>query len=488
MSRLRALACLAAAAGGAAFVPPPPSLLPLGPAEAVRVVVVAAAAPGSPEDGDGGGGGAGDGGGGPAGNWLANLREEADRNASGGNLPGDGDDDDGYGDGGGPGGEEEPGNVNIPSTGVSVGDALVDAQLDEYRTALEEVTGLPGVAAVRTEVLLGGSGGGSEVGAGGGGDEPARYLVALGRAATTAATTTEEAPAEFALVDVPPYSDSLAGAMRTFMGEGGVLHSILVTCRDCLHYDEAPAVYVSRRCDLGRWREAFPSASVVMYRLDVPRDCRDEVTQRLDGYGPWALDEATSEFVETGRPLTVREWDEGTRVRVMDGGEDPPDDAMGEDDDGGEDDDDERYTPEAIRSREEGRRILAVYTPGRTFGSVSYVFPDAEVCCSGYSLPIEDGRAGGGINLGLGGGGGSGAGPRLDRGGYVTNNQAGVGRQAEAAGHLVRAYGGRFRAVLPASGGATVLGGDARARREALLDVLAQYEKIGRIYDDLGII
>ena len=119
------------------------------------------------------------------------------------------------------------------------------------------------------------------------------------------------------------------------MGEGGVLHSILVTCRDCLHYDEAPAVYVSRRCDLGRWREAFPSASVVMYRLDVPRDCRDEVTQRLDGYGPWALDEATSEFVETGRPLTVREWDEGTRVRVMDGGEDPPDDAMGEDDDDG---------------------------------------------------------------------------------------------------------------------------------------------------------
>ena len=154
MSRLRALACLAAAAGGAAFVPPPPSLLPLGPAEAVRVVA-AAASPGSPEDGDGGGGGAGDGGGGPAGNWLANLRDEADRNASGGNLPGDGDDDDGYGDGGGPEGEEEPGNVNIPSTGVSVGDALVDAQLDEYRTALEEVTGLPGVAAVRTEVLLG---------------------------------------------------------------------------------------------------------------------------------------------------------------------------------------------------------------------------------------------------------------------------------------------------------------------------------------------
>lgn len=398
----------------------------------------------------------------PPENWLQSLKKEADETTGrlakppatdGNSIPDLAD----YAEG-----DMEPGNVNIPSTGVSVSDSLVDSQEDEYTTSLKKVRGVAGVAKIDTESsgIL----------------EPVRYLVALSPPGEGGID--EKATEKYALVDVPPYSDGLAKKMRSFMGKSGKLASILVTNRDSLHYDESPAVYVTRKSDMAKWQVAFPSARIVMYRLDIPRDCRDIVSQSLDGYGPWALDEGTdgtnATFVETGRPLTVMEWDEGIRSKVMDDGEDPPDD----EEEGGNDD--ELYTPAAIRQREEGKRILAVYTPGRTFGSVSYVFPDSGVCCSGYSIPVEDTRVE--QNMGMS------AGPKLDYSGYVTTSAAGVRRQAESASELIRRYSDRFTTVLPANGETVELIGDAEYRSELLLDLVAQYEKIGKIYDDMGIL
>ena len=44
------------------------------------------------------------------------------------------------------------------------------------------------------------------------------------------------------------------------------------------------------------WANAFPNLEVVAYRLDIPRDCRECVTQILDGYGPFALDNDEKEL------------------------------------------------------------------------------------------------------------------------------------------------------------------------------------------------
>jgi len=399
----------------------------------------------------------------PPQNWLQSLKKEADETTGRLAKPLSSTDADAIPDlADFAEGDMEPGNVNIPSTGVSVSDSLVDSQKDEYTTSLKRVGGLAGVAKIETESS--------------GIIEPTRYLVVLSPP-QEGENDEEKAAEKYALVDVPPYSDELAKKMRSFMGKGGRLANILVTNRDSLHYDESPAVYVTRKSDMAKWQVAFPGAKIVMYRLDIPRECRDVVSQRLDGYGPWALDEGSdgtsTTFVESGRPLTVMEWDEGTRSKVMDDGEDPPDDE--EEGDG----DDELYTPAAIRQREEGKRILAIYTPGRTFGSVSYVFPDTGVCCSGYSIPIEDARVR--QNMGMS------AGPKLDYSGYVTTSVAGVRRQAESARELIQRYSDRFTTVLPANGETVELVGDAEYRSELLLDLVAQYEKIGKIYGEMGI-
>jgi glyoxylase-like metal-dependent hydrolase (beta-lactamase superfamily II) len=399
----------------------------------------------------------------PPQNWLQSLKKEADETTGRLAKPLPSTDADAIPDlADFAEGDMEPGNVNIPSTGVSVSDSLVDSQKDEYTTSLKRVGGLAGVAKIETESS--------------GIIEPTRYLVVLSPP-QEGENDEEKAAEKYALVDVPPYSDELAKKMRSFMGKGGRLANILVTNRDSLHYDESPAVYVTRKSDMAKWQVAFPGAKIVMYRLDIPRECRDVVSQRLDGYGPWALDEGSdgtsTTFVESGRPLTVMEWDEGTRSKVMDDGEDPPDDE--EEGDG----DDELYTPAAIRQREEGKRILAIYTPGRTFGSVSYVFPDTGVCCSGYSIPIEDARVR--QNMGMS------AGPKLDYSGYVTTSVAGVRRQAESARELIQRYSDRFTTVLPANGETVELVGDAEYRSELLLDLVAQYEKIGKIYGEMGI-
>mmetsp|Transcript_22322 Transcript_22322/g.48280 ORF Transcript_22322/g.48280 Transcript_22322/m.48280 type:complete len:504 (+) Transcript_22322:217-1728(+) len=417
----------------------------------------------------------------PPKNWLQSLKEEADDKT--GRLAKPPSDDEAASAGNILADNEEPGNVNIPSTGVSVSDSLVDSQKDEFKTALSRLKGIAGVAKIETNSS--------------GGTEPVRYLVALSPPADKASNgsnkidtekestkgSTMQLPCKFALVDVPPYSDKLAEEVRSFMGETGRLATLLVTNRDSLHYDESNAVYVTRKSDMAKWSAAFPGIRIVMYRIDIPRDCNDIVTQRLDGYGPWALDEGkdglNATFVETGRPLTIMEWDENTRVKVMDDGGDPPDDDN-ENVWNADNNDDELYTSQAIRQREEGKRILAVYTPGRTFGSVSFVFPELGVVCSGYSIPIEDNRSR--ENLGMS------AGPKLDYTGYITTSVAGVKRQAESAKHLIKNYSGRFNAVLPANGETVVLGDDAKSRADLLFDIVSQYEKIGTIYDELGII
>jgi len=289
------------------------------------------------------------------------------------------------------------------------------------------------------------------------------------------------------MIDLPPYSDDLVAQMKTFMKETkGRLTNILITCRNGLHYDEAPAVYVTRKSDMAQWKKAFPSTNFVMYRLDMPRECKNLVSQSLDGYGPWALQDANEDedargkhqFKETGRPLTVMEWDEETQASVLDDGEMPPDDADEAQPD------DELYTPAAIQKREEGKEILAIYTPGHTYGSVTYIFPQTKVCCSGFTIPVEDTRADAGV-LGVP----MGAGPKLDFSGYLTTNTGGMDRQIESARHLVSVYSDRFEVVLPARGPPVTLGSHSVTDRMRILhDMLDEFAELGRIYGQMGII
>ncbi|KAL3807456.1 hypothetical protein ACHAXA_002716 [Cyclostephanos tholiformis] len=265
---------------------------------------------------------------------------------------------------------------------------------------------------------------------------------------------------------------------------------------------------------MSRWKRAFPDAKVIMYRLDVPRECRGEVTQILDGYGPWGYDETNVDggrFVETGRPLRIEEWDDDTKSRVLTRGEFPPDDD-GEtsegwvgnndrnDDDG---DDSSMYSPEAIRTREGAYRLLSVYTPGHTFGSVTYVFPERGICCSGYALPLDGSVDGGGdvyvhddgSDDGLAspiiGAGGSmpppPRGPRLDYRGYLATS-ASRPRQMSSALSLIEDYVDRFRVVLPARGDAVFLDPNTDTRRRELMESIGLYKKIGDIYSRLGIV
>jgi glyoxylase-like metal-dependent hydrolase (beta-lactamase superfamily II) len=301
--------------------------------------------------------------------------------------------------------------------------------------------------------------------------------------------------------------------MQSFMkGAGGRLRLIAVTSRDAIHYDSASSTdYATlvRRSDLHKWRDALGGAvDVVTYRLDTPRDCRDVATQVLDGYGPFALaedgeddgDTDTDElpsgakpkrrlpFEEMGRPLTVQEWDFNVAQDVLSGKQVPPDDRDGHGSEIGTNPSDVMYTPEAIRERELGRRLLAVYTPGHTYGSVSYVFPEIGVCCSGFTIPVEASRSGfdddGDEPIGTG----AATGPILDCRGYVTTSRAGIARQMESARKLVEQYGDRFEVVLPSRGDPLLwLPASAKERKRLLLDLVQQFEKIGRVYEELGI-
>jgi hypothetical protein len=139
------------------------------------------------------------------------------------------------------------------------------------------------------------------------------------------------------------------------------------------------------------------------------------------------------------------------------------------------------YSPAAIRKREEGKLLLAIYTPGYSFGSLSYVFPKSGICCSGFTIPIEDNRYD--ENLGIGGS----TGPALDCRGYIAFSKDRK-RQMESAKKLVSTYIDQFHAVLPSRGDPLFLENDVKGRKELLLDTIEQYEKIGAIYEQLGII
>jgi hypothetical protein len=370
--------------------------------------------------------------------------------------------------------EKLSGNVNVPKTGISINDEMTELQSTEKFLMKLFPLEKNGVAAIQTVTTDTAS------------DEPMRYLVPLNDYQNDADSDSEAGDGDgastpekkFAMIDVPCYSEDLIKQMKTFMGENGSLSHILVTCRNGIHYDEAPAVYVTRKSDMDAWKEAFPSTNIIMYRLDTPRDCKSLVTQSLDGYGPWALDVETGQFNETGRPLTVLEWDEDIQASVLDDGEMPPDD------DDEELEDAALYTPEAIKKRELDKEILAIYTPGHTYGSVTYIFPQSKLCCSGFTIPVEDIRADASA-AGLP----RGAGPKLDYSGYLTTNTGGIDRQIESARHLASVYNDRFEVVLPSRGPPVSLGGyTAQERSRILHDMLSEFAELGRVYDALGIL
>ena len=361
----------------------------------------------------------------------------------------------------------------IPTTGVSVSDEMDTAHKDRFYTVVVPIKGLDkGVRAAQVVTT-----------ASAGSFEPVRYIVGLSKqneeeeqeGADNEKITTDT----FVMVDVPPFSEQLKKDIQNYMGPSGRLSAILVTSRDCIHYEDPPGTYTIRKADLLKWAKAFPDTARVAYRLDIPRDCRESITQRLDGYGPFALEEESATnvtFIESGRPLTYELWDDDTSKEIMAGKETPPDDLEGEEDDAEED----MYSPEAIKAREVGKRVLAVYTPGRSFGSISYVFPDIQLCASGFTLPIEDTRSE--ENWGM-----DGTGPALDCRGYITTSRAGIERQMESSRDLINSYADRFNVILPSRGDPFFMDGDVEERKDYLLDIIGQYEKVGQIYERLGI-
>lgn len=393
------------------------------------------------------------------------------------------------------------GDVPIPTTGLSVSDEMGKAQRDRFYTHLVPIIGLgKGVKAVR---ILSSTTAGSY--------EAVRYLVRLtrkfdevntnvgnldmdfddididdddeeeklneGLGSPTASSLDTD---DFVMIDVPPFSEKLAEEMKALMGPNGRLSTILVTSQECIHYDESPGVFSIRKAELPKWKKAFPETAIVAYRMDIPRDCRDSITQRLDGYGPWAmeglLDETGSIFKESGLPFTVKEWDPELAEDILSGKQQPP----GEEGEENGNDANVEVTPDTIRANEEGKRVIAVYTPGRSFGSMTYVFPELQLCASGFSLPIEDSREE--ENHGM-----DSPGPALDHRGYITTSKAGMSRQIESATKLVNSYVDRFDIVLTARGDPFYLDGKTDERRETLLEIMGQYEKLGKIYEQLGI-
>jgi hypothetical protein len=379
--------------------------------------------------------------------------------------------------------DDEQGNVNIPSTGISISDEIEAAQKDRFVTDIIPITGLlAGVAAQLVTVpMFSGS------------FESVRYLVALSpptkqNVITEGNDDADDQPGsgdctttDYAMVDIPPFSVQLLDQINEYLViHGGKLRLIVSTNRNSIHYDESPAIYSTRRADLNLWCKAFPDLSIVAYRLDIPRDCRYGIAQVLDGYGPFALQEKnnTFQFIESGRPLIVNQWDHAVTHDAF-RGKPVPDDSMIETESASTDD--SMYTPDAIRERELGNRLLGMYTPGYTFGSVSYIFPEIGICCSGFTIPVEDNRYD--ENLGVGGS----TGPALDCRGYIATSKNRK-RQMESAKNLVNAYVDRFRVILPARGDPLFLDDNVADRKELLLETIAQYEKIGSIYEQLGII
>lgn len=379
--------------------------------------------------------------------------------------------------------DEQRGDLHLPSSGISVSDEIDESQRDAFITEILPISGLHSIAKLVTTPVLRGS------------FEPIRYLVSISSDQTLSHPTIKSldtnvvenklsAGVYYVMIDVPPFSPQLVTKMKEFMGYGSTLIATLITNRDSIHRDEAPSVYATRKSDLILWKQAFPDMKVVGYRLDIPRDCRPYVSQVLDGYGPFALDSKLSlqdlvsnfTFVETGRPLTYVQWDQETAYEIMNGRR-LPDDTEYET---AKIDEGENYSTEAIRAREEGSKLLAVYTPGHTFGSISYIFPEHGFCFSGFTIPVEESRFEENF--------GENTGPVLDCRGFITTSRAGLRRQMTSAKVLVTDYIDRIRLILPARGDHLTLDEDLTSRKEALLSILDQYQKIGDVYERLGIL
>jgi len=372
--------------------------------------------------------------------------------------------------------ENGVGDVQIPSTGISVNDEMEFSRKDKFRTELVPIQCSKQLAAQVVTSTISASLSASE-------DrlsdssvsmfEAVRYLLAISPSTQNTASTSQNRT--FVLVDVPPFSHSLVTKIKAFMGESSKLVAMLVTSRDAIHYDDAPAVYRMRRTDLELWKHAFPNLAIIAYRLDIPRDCREHITQVLDGYGPFALEENNNDlftFVETGRPLTYNEWEHAVAQDILRGRRPVEENSHDFARDG--------HSTKSIRAKEQGKTILAIYTPGHSFGSVSYIFPETGLLCSGFGIPVEATRMD--ENPGM-----ERTGPALDYRGYITTSRGGMAKQMESARHLVNTYADRFFVVLPSRGDPLVLEGEAEDRKVTLLDIIDQYEKVGKIYERLGI-
>ncbi|KAL7573121.1 hypothetical protein ACA910_018796 [Epithemia clementina (nom. ined.)] len=310
------------------------------------------------------------------------------------------------------------------------------------------------------------------------------------------------------------------------------LVAILVTSSDAIYVDETPTQIYSqtRRAKLvHQWQQAFPKAVLVVHRIETPRECvrssssssSEQFTlrlQRLDGQGPFGYyrapelphddtittnsDSRSVLFEELGRPLSVRPWDYATAQGVWNGTLHPETFRSNHNSTSTttavSNDNSKDYSRAAIRQREDQCSIVAVCTPGHAFGSLSFVFPNVGLCASGYTLPVEDERYEDNDNTGRVVGG-----PALDVRGYITTSRAGVLRQMQSARQLVQDYSDRCsRAILPSRGNPLVwsrprrqTSGDstkddlalAQERKAYLLAMIDQYDKIGQIYEQLGI-
>lgn len=287
---------------------------------------------------------------------------------------------------------------------------------------------------------------------------------------------------KYAMIDVPPYSKELYNNIQSFISNNGKckssLDAILITNQNSIYYNnneltDEDNYYTRRESDLSNWKSLYPEINVVMHRIDVPRDSKAYVTQELDGYGPFAYDTQTDTddtFIETGKPLTVIKWDDD-KVK-----------SFAEED----------VSDEELQSIEENRKmletntsIIACYTPGHTSGSVCYIFTKLKLCCSGFTIPIENNDVTQDQDTGI----------RLDYKGYVTTNKGGIKRQIDSVNEMMNKYCKNYiDVILPSRGGVYYLPTGSsdddflyERKMNELKDMMEKFVKVGDIYESLGI-
>ena len=74
----------------------------------------------------------------------------------------------------------------------------------------------------------------------------------------------------------------------------------------------------------------------------------------------------------------------------------------------------------------------------------------------------------------------------MDYRGYVTTSEA-IGLQMKSAREVVEIYGDRFKTMLPSKGNIQYMGYlTTEERKGALLDVIDQFDEIGKAYSQVG--